>query len=155
MPTGFPIIVFTLAMAEEIFITDHNTSTKRWAILEDNGNSAWLYLTKPGTQQPEKDAFVYSPVQLVEELNISDIKQGLPPMLTSELATRSAIILNPKAIEFGIKWSDDGESVAVTYKNIPISMIVRESERGYSTSLSRESAFGKPWDQTVYDKYFK
>lgn len=150
------ILLFpTLVMAEEIFISDNNPSTKRWAILEDNGNSAWLYLTKPGTQQPEKDAFVYSPIQPRAELNKNEIQNGEPPILTKELATKSSVILKAKSTEFSIKWSDDGESVAVIYLGKPISMIVKESKRGYSTSLSKESAFGKPWDQLIYDKHFK
>jgi hypothetical protein len=124
--------------------------------LEDNGNSAWLYLTKPATQQPEKDAFVYSPVQPIKELNIEEIKEkGTPPILTKELATESSVILNAQSSDFSFKWSNDGESVSVNYKGKPISMIVKGSERGYSTSLRNESFFGKPWDQSVYDQYFK
>ena len=98
-----------LVMAEDIFITDNNPTTKRWAILEDNGNSAWLYLTKPATQQPEKDAFVYSPVQPIEELNIEEIKEkGTPPILTKALATASSVILNAQSGDFSFNWSQLG-----------------------------------------------
>ena len=143
-------------MAEEIFITDNNPITKRWAILEDNGNSAWLYLTKSGTQQPEKDAFVYSPIQPAESFDVEEIKEkGTPPILPKELATDSSVILNAKSKEFSFNWSKDGESVSVLYKGKPISMIVKGTERGYSTSLSKNGFFGLPWDQSVYDKNFK
>jgi hypothetical protein len=143
-------------MAQEIFLSDENPVSGRWAILEDNGNSAWLYITKPGTQQPEKDAFVYSPVQPIERLNIEDIKEhGAPPILTKDLATDSSVLLNAKASEFRFRWSADGESVSVLYLGKPISMIVKESERGYSSALGKEGFFGLPWDQAVHDSHFK
>lgn len=143
-------------MAEDIFITDNNPVSRRWAILEDNGNSAWLYLTKSGTQKPEKDAFVYSPIQPIDKINIEDIKQdGTPPIITNELATNSSVIINAKSKDFKFIWSNDGESVSVLYKGKPISMITKESKQGYSTSLKKESFFGLPWNQSIYDKYFK
>lgn len=143
-------------MAEDIFITDYNSASKRWAILEDNGYSAWLYLTETGTQKPEKDAFVYSPVKPIEKLNIEEIKQkGTPPILTKELATKSAVIINAKSSDFKLVWAADGESVSVLYRGVPMAMIVKETERGYSASINKKGFFGLPWDTLIYDKYFK
>ncbi len=143
-------------MAEDIFISDYNPSSKRYAILEDNGYSAWLYLTKTGTQKPEKDAFVYSPVQPIEKLNIEEIKQkGTPPILTKDLATKSAVIIDAKSNDFKFVWAVDGESVSVLYRGLPMAMIVKETERGYSTSINKKGFFSLPWDTAIYDKYFK
>ena len=141
-------------MADEIFISDVHPLSKRWAILDDNGNSAWLYLTVPGEQQPEKYAFAYSPVPPVEALNIDAIQRGEPPILTTALASEDAVITGLDTAQVNFLWSADGESLALAYQGRLLAMIVAGSERGYSAALSREGEFGLPWDEAVFGQSF-
>jgi hypothetical protein len=142
-------------MADEIFIESHNPTSRRWAILEGNSNSAWLYLTEAGQPKPDKDAFVYSPIPPIKDLNIEDIKNGESPILTESIASTSAVINSAQAEDFTFLWSTDGESVAVLHKSTPLAMITKDSKSGFSKSLSKESFFGNPWEQSIYNKYFE
>ena len=43
---------------DELFLDDEHPASSRFAVLEDDGKSIWLYLTEPGTRQPAADAWV-------------------------------------------------------------------------------------------------
>jgi hypothetical protein len=141
-------------MADEIFITDVHPVSGRWAILDDNGNSAWLYLSAPGTQQPEKDAFAYSPVAPVAALDIDAIQRGIAPILTTGLASSDAVISGLDSAQISFLWAADGESVAVAYQDRLLAMIVSSSDRGYSAALAQDGEFGQRWDEAVFEQHF-
>jgi len=138
-----------------LFLEAQHAKSRRFAILEDNGNSCWLYLTTPDQPRPEKDCFVYAPVEPIEELNIDAVRdEGEPPILTKNLATNSALLTNPKPSDFRLRWSVDGESIAVVHKGVPVAMIVKDRKRGVSKALNKSSFFGEPWDQGLYERVF-
>lgn len=141
-------------MTDEIFISDVHPLSKRWAILDDNGNSAWLYLSVPGEQQPEKDAFAYSPVEPVAELNVEAIRRGIPPILPRDLASDTAVIRAMDSAQINFLWAADGESVAVAWQGHLLAMIVSGCEHGYSAALARDGEFGLAWDEAVFERYF-
>ena len=142
-------------VSEGLFIDSQHPVSERWAILEDNGKSCWLYLTVPQEPRPERDCFVYSPVPPVEQLDVEAMKQGSPPTLTKEIATPQAMISGPSESDFELRWSSDGNSVAVIYQQTPIAMIVQGQKSGLSRALSKESPFGVPWDDEVYNATFE
>ena len=141
-------------MAEVLKDECHPVSA-RSVILEDNGNSAWLYLTLKSGEGIEKDAFAYSPIEPIEELNKEELAKGNPPTLYRKIASEYAVINSAKETDFYFKWSTDGESIAVLYKNKPIAMIHKEHKRGFSNALTQASSFGEPWNQKVYSSEFE
>lgn len=150
------ILLFpSITMAGDIFLTNQNNTSNRWAILDDNGKSAWLYLSEKGSSKPYKDSFAYSPIEPVSKINLKAINKGEPPVLSKDLASKNAVIENPNQSDFTFHWSKDGESVTLLYKSQPISMIVKESKLGFSKSLKKKSPLGIPWDDKIYIKYFK
>jgi len=75
-----------LAMAEDIFLESQSPVSKRYAVLEDNGKIAFLYLTAPGIRKPMKDAVVYIRVPPVEAIDWERIKKsGETPLLRKDL----------------------------------------------------------------------
>lgn len=40
---------------DTIFLSEQNEVSKRWAILEDDGESAWLYVTERENEKPVAD----------------------------------------------------------------------------------------------------
>ena len=46
-------------MTEHLFLDEQHPISRRFAVLEDDGNSAWLYLTEPNGERPCADAWVY------------------------------------------------------------------------------------------------
>ncbi len=46
-------------MSEGLFLSSYNKVSDRYAILDEFDQSGVLYLTKPETQKPERDAVAY------------------------------------------------------------------------------------------------
>lgn len=129
----------TVATAKDIFIHSHNPISNRLAVFEDNEKVAFLYLTKAGTQKPEKDAIAYSRVPLVAKVDWKRIKEtGESPPLSQEVASPTAIVTNPVESEFSFKWSADGHAVALLRQGTPIAFATASDKFGYS-KLSRSS----------------
>lgn len=148
------LIISGTSMANT-FVEDCHPTSARCAILEDNGSSAWLYLTPAGGEGIEKDAFAYSPILPHQELDRAAIEAGNPPILTRRYASENAIIESPDENSFQFVWSSDGESVALLYKGDPIAMVVSGYEKGFSVALVSKSGFGQAWDQSVYEVVFE
>lgn len=138
----------------EIHIEEKSPISGRVAILEDNGTSAWLYLSPPSGEGIEKDAFAYSSIEPLEELNKSEIENGEAPKLIKNLATPSSVIVGAVESDLGFKWSKNGESVTLLHKGEAISAIYQNYKSGYSKSLSKASPFGNPWDNELYESEF-
>ena len=144
-----------LAMAEEIFLQLQSPVSKRHAVLEDNGKVAFLYLTEPSIPRPVKDAIVYMRVQPIEAVDWERIKKtGDTPLLRRDLASPSAVITNPKALEFTFKWSTDGESVAVLRNGQPLAFASVKDRYGYSRAVSVTSPLANAWDEARYTTLF-
>lgn len=137
------------------FVESCHPESARCAILEDNGSSAWLYLTPAGGEGIEQDAFAYSPVAPREELNRAAIEAGNPPILTRKYASSRAVLESPEEHSFQFVWSSDGESVALLCNGDPIAMVVSGYDKGFSVALVSESGFGQAWDQSVYEAVFE
>lgn len=143
-------------MAKKIFIHSKNPTSMRLAIFEDNEKVAFLYLTKPDTQTPEKDVVAYSRVPLVASVDWKKIKEtGDVPPLTKYVASSLAIIQNPIAAEFSFMWSADGNAVALLRNNRPIAFASTTEKFGYSKAVVRPSALANPWDQQRFEATFK
>lgn len=143
------------AVAKDIFIHSHNAVSDRLAVFEDDEKIAYLYLTKSGTQKPEKDAVAYSRVPLAEKIDWEHIKKtGDAPSLTRDIASPAAIIKNPKENEFSFKWSADGQAVALIRNGTPIAFASMADKFGYSRAVAKPSPLANPWDQKRYDALF-
>lgn len=143
------------AMAQGIFLTSSHPVSRRVAILEDDTEVAYLYLTAPETQRPEKDAIVYTRVPPVSKVNWERIRQtGETPMLREDLASSTAILLAPQEREFSFKWSHDGNSVAVLRNGIPMAFATMSERFGYSKAVSVSSPLANAWNQPKYTSLF-
>lgn len=143
------------AMAEEIFLDSQSPVSKRYAVLEDNGTIAFLYLTEPGVPKPMKDAVVYMRIPPIEAVDWERIKKtGDTPLLRRDLASLNAVIKDPKASEFTFKWSTDGESVAVLRNGHPLAFASVKERFGYSRAVSVSSPLANAWDQVRYSGLF-
>ena len=150
------LYVFTAsAMAQSIFLTSVHPTSKRSAVLEDDSKVAYLYLTAPGTQRPEKDAIVYSRVPPVSKVDWEQIKQtGTTPMLRQDIASSTAVLVAPQEREFSFKWSRDGNSVAVLRSGTPMAFATMSERFGYSKAVSVSSPLANAWDQSKYTSLF-
>jgi hypothetical protein len=75
------------AEAEDLFISEQHPVSQRWAILEDNGRVAWLYLTEAGSQKPAADCWLYNRVAIPPRF---DSARGEAPVVPATHAASGA-----------------------------------------------------------------
>jgi len=143
-------------MAEGLFIHSFNEVSKRYVILDEQNDSAIMYLSEVGIQKPAKDAFAYMRVEPVDFPTWEKrMKAGEPPILHSDIASKQAVITNTKESDFSFKWSTNGESVALFYMNKPIAFISLTEKYGFSKAVTKNSPIVNSWDEKLYTKLFK
>jgi hypothetical protein len=143
------------AMAQGLFLQSRHEVSKRFAVFEDDERVAYLYLTKPGTQQPEKDAIAYSRIEPVDRVEWEAIKKtGGTPMLMKELASEAAVVKMPIEQEFSFKWSRDGNAIALLRNGAPIAFASASEQFGYSKAVAKASPLANAWDQVKYESLF-
>jgi hypothetical protein len=141
-------------MAEEnLFIDEQNLQSHRFAVLEDDGTSAWLYLTERNSQKPIADVWVYNRIPTPPTKDIQSYRGG-PPPAASGYASDLALCLTPTSHEWTLLWSADGESVAVTKDGVPVACIVAGQERGCSRELLMDGPWGNTWSDELYTEVF-
>lgn len=139
----------------DLFLKEMHPVSSRCAVLEDDGQAGWLYLTAVGEMRPEKDAVVYGRVLVPADDAIAAARSGAAPPLGLEFASAEAVMLDPVPSDFRFQWTADGQSVVVFHQDIPRAMIIAASERGYSRAIARSGFYGLPWDEAVYEQNFR
>ncbi len=152
----FTILYSGNALSEPLFLTSYNSVSERFAILDEFANAGVLYLTKKRTQEPERDAFAYMMIELIEhETWKKRMQEGEPPLLSKSIASGSSVIKGTKESGFSFAWSTDGESVALLYKGTPIALSTIKHKYGFSKAVIKETPIVNPWDEQTYNEIFK
>jgi hypothetical protein len=140
-------------MPEEVFLSEQHPVSRRWAVLEDDGLSAWLYLTAPGSESPVADCWIYNRVSSPESAE-SYMARGIAPPASLKVVTGDAVMQPAGAFEFHLEWSRDGESVALFFGESLMGFIASGQKHGYSRNLSKSSPWGNPLDEALYHSTF-
>ena len=140
-------------MPEEVFLSEQNPVSRRWAVLEDDGLSAWLYLTEADSEKPAADCWIYNRISNPEPAE-SYLSRGVAPPASSEYAENGALLESPDASSFRLVWSEDGESVALFDGSVLMGFIAAGQGRGFSRNLKKAGAWGNPLDEDVYKSVF-
>jgi hypothetical protein len=142
-------------MAQDIFLQSQNSISGRYAVLEDNGKVAFLYLTEPQIAKPARDAIVYSRIPPASSVDWEQIKRTreMPP-LYKDIASADAVISSPEESEFAFKWSGDGHAVAILRNGIPLAFITMKERLGFSRAVIKPTPLANPWDQNLYSSLF-
>jgi hypothetical protein len=115
-------------MDDDLFLSEQHAHSRRWAVVEDDGSSAWLYLTAPESTKPVAICWLYN------------------------RTTGSEPFQPPSAQSVSFRWSASGEAVAVLFGADLIGFIAGAS--GYSRHLKTASPFGSPLDTGLYSSEF-
>jgi len=143
-------------MAEGLFIHSYNKVSERYAILDEFGDTGVLYLSEVGSQKPIKDAFAYMRADPIDEETWKErMRAGEPPVLSTAIASKDAVIPEAKESDFNFLWSANGQAVALLFQGRPIAFISLNEKYGFSRAVAKESPIVKPWNQSLYEKLFK
>jgi hypothetical protein len=139
---------------ERPFQSLQHPTTKRWAILEDDGTSAWLYITDPDSTKPVADCFVYSCRPPEAELPATWDRKS-PPPITTEFASSSACRTDVSQSRMQLVWTERGDAVAVLLDNIPIAFMVVGEKQGHSRAVAVDGFYGRPWNEARFAEAFQ
>lgn len=143
----------TKKRSHELFINSHHSVSKRFAIFEDDGTSAWLYLTEPDDLKIASDAWIHNRVDAPPASQVT-VYRPAPPPAAIGYASNTALCEAPHAHDWKIIWSQDGHSVALSKDGVPVGCITLTPKASYSKELVKDGPWGKPWSGQVFDSYF-
>src|SRR5580700_6818277 len=99
-------------MPDGPFLTERHPVSQRLATFDDDGTSAWLYLSGVGEDRPEADAWVYNRVPAPERDQLEQYRGGPPPAARGYVGN-DALCEEPQQFTWSLQWSTDGHAVAV------------------------------------------
>lgn len=138
----------------DLFQDEQHATSLRYAIFEDDGTSAWMYLTEPDLPKPIGDAWVYNRVAAPATADIESFRNG-PPPAAEGFASKSARCASPEDYEWTFLWSADGDAVALCKDGEPVAMIVAGKQGGFSRELIKDGPWGHPWSDKVFEQTFE
>lgn len=138
---------------QNMLIESQHPASHRFAIFEDDGTSAWLYLTEPNTQKPVADAWVYNRIAAPPTKDIPSYRGGPPPAAIG-YASDTALQESPHLHQWSIKWSGDGQSVALMKDSAPVAFIMSDPKASYSHEIIKDGPWGNVWSQSEFDRVF-
>jgi len=139
-------------MNNDIFISLQSLASKRWAVLEDDGVSAWLYLTEPNSEKPIADCWIYNRVRVSSKEDMA--KYSIPYPAICSVTDDNAVYDDVDQSILSFLWSKNGESVCLFYGNICLGYICENDKLGYSFHLTNKSTWGNVFDLALFKKTF-
>ena len=142
-------------MSETWLAESYSSTSRRHAAVVHDLDSAWLYLHAP-SDDPETTAGVDSAAflfNLVDTIHVSEVKnyKGGPPPIATPYALPQAVVVEPARYEWGLVWSDDGESILATQDDVAWCFVTPENGNGFCRAIAKSGPWGEPWNQDVFD----
>ena len=134
---------------EELFLGEQHPVSGRRGTFEDDGTSAWLYLSAQDTPRVIADAWAFNRVPAPPVSRVASYRPG-PPPAAEGYAGPGALCAEPSAYEWSLLWSADGESVAVLRDGVALALIARAGRPGYSRLLAKSGPWGQVWDEALF-----
>lgn len=134
-------------------LSAQHPGSRRWAVVEDDGQAGWLYLTEPDIPKPVAHCWLYNRVRYIEPAQIEEYRGAAPPAprgIARDEGVKNQIV--PSLISF--RWTRDGHSVACLHAESPLGFIVDAKSPGCGRYLIKSSPWGEPWDQGHYEALF-
>lgn len=138
---------------DNLFLDSHHPVSRRFATFEDDGTSAWLYLTEPDIRKPVADAWVYNRIPAPPTQDIRLYRNGPPPAAIG-YASEQALCTCPHDHEWSLMWSTDGQSVAIAKDDVAVACIVAAQKPGYSRQLIKDGPWGNIWSGDKFEQAF-
>ena len=138
---------------DNLFLEDQHPVSGRLAVLEDDGTSAWLYLTETGTRKPVGDAWVYNRTA-VPPVDAIKAYRGGPPPAAQGYVSEFALCHKPATHQWSFLWSSDGHAVAVVKDGRAVAFVAVGQRGGYSRELVKDGPWGHTWSDKLYRQVF-
>jgi hypothetical protein len=143
-------------------LSERNPDSGRTAMIVDEGDSVWLYLTDVSGEGVTADCWLMNRIPAPRYAELAENEgaeryrgEGLPPPAIAEVVTDGAFHPAPlEAARCRFTWAANGESVAAYYETELLGFIARGEPRGFSRFLKVASPWGEPLDLERFAKVF-
>ena len=140
------------AAQSEPYVERHPVSG-RAALLEEDGDSCWLYLTAPGDAHLVADCWLYN-CRVFERAELRTWDRSRPPPAPRELVGPAAVFGRAQRGRLTLRWSTDGGAVAALLDGQPLGYIAPDTRRGCHRALAAAGPWGAPFDEDQYGRLF-
>lgn len=140
--------------AATFHLQEQHPGSHRYAILEDNGTTLWLYLTEPDAPQVVAETWVFSHGQAIQSTEWPLFQHARPMFPPDDSAVLDRVFNRPEAHQWRFDWSSDGEAVAVFCDARPIAMVQSSRKIGFSRNVIRAGPWGVPWSERTFHELF-
>ena len=146
-------------MSDILLVGEHEESGRR-ALIADEGDSVWLYLTHPGAMAIAADCWLYNRIiapsaAQLKERAAAYRARGLPPPAPADLVGPDAVRpRHPATPDIRFTWSRRDGGVAAWERGQLIGFIAPGHPRGFSRFLTGECPWGAPLDLELYEHMF-
>ncbi len=149
-------------MVGGLHVTERHPESGRTAVIADEGDSVWLYLTEAGGEGITADCWLMNRIPAPRYAALAESEgaeryrgEGVPPPAIAEVVAEGAFRQAPlEAHRCRFAWAANGESVAAFYEAELLGFIVRGEPRGFSRFLRLASPWGEPLNLDRYDEVF-
>ena len=140
-------------MSDNVLAKAHHPASGRHALVCDEGESVWLYLTDVDGRELIADCWLFNTIIAPDQL-ASLANRATAPAATSRFAGPDARRGLPGTNEISIVWSADGHDACVRMAGIPVGFIDSRARQGYSRNLRADGPFGQRFDNARYRALF-
>ena len=133
--------------------SDRHPATGRQAMVCDEGESVWLYLTDVDGRDLVADCWLFNTIIAPDDLS-AFANRDRPAPAIARFAGPDARRGLPGTNEISIAWSADGHDACVRMAGVPIGFIDARGRRGFSRHLLAEGPWGQPFDEATYKALF-
>ena len=142
VPLEATLMTIERTPGDGIFLQSRHSRSGRRAFFEDDGLSAWLYLTATDSRKFIGDCWVYNSGPAPELTEIERFRPG-PPPAAKQYTRDDCVKTSPELSDVKLIWSHDGNAVAVLIGGMPMGFIIAGQKRGVSRCLTKTSGWGR------------
>jgi hypothetical protein len=136
-----------------LVISEPHPQSTRTAIVADEGDSIWLYITEANSADIVGACWVANGAGVPECPDLTSYtSQKLPPPAPVEVLHSGGDVTNANERGWELAWSTDGEAACLFLDGEVRGLITPSG--GYARFLQRVCPWGKPWDDQVFQDLF-
>jgi hypothetical protein len=136
-----------------LVISEPHELSARTAIVADEGDSIWLYITESKSSDIVGACWMANAVGVPDAPDLqSYTKQNLPPPAPAEVTHSGGAIEDALACNWELAWATDGQAACLFVDGEARGLITPSG--GYSRFLQLVCPWGKPWDNEVFQDLF-
>jgi len=136
-----------------LVISEPHESSQRTAIVADEGDSVWLYITESNSADIVGACWMSNAAGIPDEPDLqSYTKQNLPPPAPASVLHTGGTITEALEKRWELAWASDGHAACLFVDGEARGIITPSG--GYSRFLQQVCPWGKPWDGQVFTDLF-